>query len=607
MDLRLRPIFLSLVLWMTVGYITPIYGQQKVRLAEEYYNSGEYEKAATLYEELYKQQPQNKSYFNLYIQCLIDLRDNDKASKIINDEIKKSPNDVVLYVTLGNLYEKQGLLDKANTQFNKAVDNMPADQVSIANLGSTFAQLAKYDLAIKTYQKGEKITNLPHLYAYYLADLHRRQGNYAEMIKYYLIQSEKENNSYNTQTSLSRYLPETEYEELQRQCYAKIQEETKSPIYGELLQWTYTQKKDFLKALRQAKALDLQFDENGQRPFQLGDVALEAKDYNAAVEAYDYIVTTKDRNSSYYLEAKRKLLYTKKLKVTENYNYTQADLLSLKQEYKSFLADLGKNSRTAAIMQEWADFEAIYLNELDTAIIILEELRTFGGLSPESIARAKIALADYYLMSGERWEASLLYSQVDKDFKEGVLGEQARYRNAKLSYYSGDFEWAQEQFKILKTATSKLISNDAIDMSVFILDNLGLDTTEQTMMMFAQADLLGFQNKYDIAIRKLDSITIVFPEHTLEDDVMYVKAKIYKKLRKTDDAIKMYNLIIEKFNEEIRADDALYELATLYDVDLKDTAKAMPLYEKLFLDYSGSTYAVEARNRFRVLKGDNVQ
>ena len=227
-------------------------------------------------------------------------------------------------------------------------------------------------------------------------------------------------------------------------------------------------------------------------------------------------------------------------------------------------------------------------------------------MSPEAIARAKLSLGDYYLMSGDRWEASLLFSQVDKDFKEGQVGENARYRNAKLSYYAGDFEWAQEQFKILKGATSKLISNDAIDMSVFILDNLGMDTTEVTLQMFAQADLLAFQNKYTEALQKLDSIIIIFPEHSLEDDILYTKAQIFRKLRKTDDMITMYQTIIDKFPDDIRADNALFELAEIYETKLKDPEKAKPLYEKIFVDYSGSTFAAEARQRFRILRGDEL-
>jgi len=581
-------------------------GQQKYRLAVEYYNSGEYEKAAQIYESLYKESPNNKSYFNWYIQCLIDLKDYENAGRITQAELKKNPNDVSLYVTYGNLLERQGFNDKANAEYRKAINNLNPDPTNITNLANNFTNLAKYDLAIETYLKGEKLSNVENLYVYNLADLYRRQGDVKNMIKYYLITVEKEPSSANIQTSLQRFLSEEDYPELQKQLYQKIQEKTDIPHYGELLQWTFTQKKEYDKALRQAKALDRQFEENGNRVFNLADVAFKDKDYNTAIDAYQYIVNNHGRNTSFYLDSKRGLLNSKKAKVTENFNYSKEDLLVLKMEYVSFLNELGRNTQTAPLMQEFADFEALYVNELDTAIMILEELRNFGGLPPDAIAKAKLALGDYYLMNGDRWEASLLFSQVDKDFKEGQIGEYARERNARLSYYAGDFEWSQEQFKILKGATSKLISNDAIDMSVFILDNLGMDTTEVTLQMFAQAELLTFQNKYIEAIQKLDSIKILFPEHSLDDDVLYTKAQIYKKQRRTAEMIEMYQTIIEKYPEEIRADNAIYELAELYETKLNEPEKAKVLYEKLFVDYSSSTFAVEARKRFRILRGDEL-
>lgn len=599
----LNIIFLIIV---SLASVNNSFAQQKYRLAVEYYNSGEYEKASEIYASLYKENPQNKSYFNWYIQCLLDLKDYDDAGKIIQSELKKTPGDVSLLVTYGNLLERQGLPDKAKIEFRKAIDKLDPDPSNITNLANSFTNLAKYDLAIETYLKGEKISNIENLYVYNLADLYRRQGDVKNMIKYYLLTAEREPSSINIQTSLQRFLSEDDYAELQRQLYLKIQEKANIPHYGELLQWTFTQKKEYDKALRQAKALDRQFEENGSRVFNLAETAYKDKDYNTAIEAYQYIVSNHGRNTSYYLDAKRGLLNSKKSRVTDSFNYTKADLLTLKQEYNSFLNEMGRNTQTATLMQEFAEFEALYVNELDTAILILEDLRQFGGLSPESVAKAKLALGDYYLMSGDRWEASLLFSQVDKDFKEGQVGEYARYRNAKLSYYAGDFEWAQEQFKILKGATSKLISNDAIDMSVFILDNLGMDTTDVTLKMYAQADLLAFQNKFSEALILLDSIKILFPDHSLDDDVMYTKAQIFRKLRKTDDMIAMYQAIIEKYPEEIRADNALFELAELYETKLNEPEKAKLLYEKIFLEYASSTFASEARQRFRKLRGDEL-
>lgn len=580
--------------------------QQKYKLAQQYYNSGEYEKAAQLYESLYQDNPQNTFYFNLYIQCLIDLRDYETASGIILAELKKAPKESSLYVTYGNLLEKQGQTEKADQEYKKAILNLTANQGIIANLARTFTNLAKYDLAIETYLKGEKLTQVENLYVYSVADLYRRKGDTPEMIKYYIKAAEKDGVSENVLISLQRFLPETDFPELQKQLYAKIQEDNTLPVYSEMLEWSFLQQKDYVKALRQARALDRLLGENGARVFKIGELAYNDENYDAAIQAFGYIQETHGKNTTYYLESKRGLLNSKKGKVTRNYDYSQEDLISLQQEYVSFLDDLGRNTQTAQVMREYADFEALFINDIPKAISILEEVIDFGGLHPEIVARTKIDLANYYLMSGDRWEASLLYSQVDKDFKEGVVGEEARYRNARLSYYTGDFEWAQEQFKILKGATSKLISNDAIDMSVFILDHLGMDTTSATLQMFADAELLIYQNKFDEALSKLDSISIIFPDHSLEDDVLYVKAHIYKKLRQTDVMIQMYQSIIDNFKEDIRADNAMFELAEFYETQINKPEKARELYKTIFVDYSGSTFASIARQRYRALRGDEL-
>jgi tetratricopeptide (TPR) repeat protein len=200
-----------------------------------------------------------------------------------------------------------------------------------------------------------------------------------------------------------------------------------------------------------------------------------------------------------------------------------------------------------------------------------------------------------------------MYSQVDKDFREDFLGEKARFKNALLSYYNGDFEWSQAQFDILKASTSKLISNDAIDRSIFILDNMGTDSIVVPLQMYAETELLIFQNKYDEALAKLAEIKNTYVVHPLRDDILYLEANIFKNRKDLDSAIKAYNEVITLHPDEIRCDNAIFELAELYDIYLKDTTKAMELYEKLFIDYSNSTFAVEARKRFRKLRGDEIQ
>ncbi len=600
--------YMRLFIVIFISFICFSISAQDSRLANQYYQSGEYEKAASMYLKLFNKTKKNDYYFNKYIESLIAIEKYDEAEKGIKKQLKTRPNDVQLFVTYGNLYEKQFDSVNAEKQYKLAIQNMAPDIGLISRIGNSFTSLAKYDLAIEVYQKGEELIDRPNTFSYNLADLYRRKGNTEKMITYYLNSIERfAKNINNLINTLQRYLEEDGYVELQKQLYEKIQEDDTQDLYYQILEWTFIHRKEYKKAFRQARSVDRKNEENGGRVFEVAEIAYNAKDYEVAIQAYQYVTDTKGENSSYYLDAKRGLLNAKKKKITGNYDYTKEDLVSLESEYNSFLDEFGRNRQTALLMYELADFEALYLNNLDTAIVILQEMIGYAGVDKYVVANAKLNLADYMLMQGNVWESTLLYSQVDKQMKEGILGERARFRNAMLSYYRGDFEWAQEQFDILKTATSKLISNDAIDRSVFIMDNLGLDTTDVPLKMFAISDQLIFQNRFDDAFEKMDSILILFPKHGLEDDILYNKANIFRKQRKYDDAIAAYDTIITNYPEEIRADNSLFELAELHEKILLKPEKAKDLYEKLFLDFSGSTYAVEARKRYRILRGDDIQ
>ena len=581
--------------------------QTDSKLAQQYFIDGEFEKAAVLYEKLYQANARNDYFFNRYVECLLSLEDFPTAEKAIKKELKKSPEKVQLYVSYGKIYERQFLDDKAKEQYEKAIKKLPADRFMVTKLANAFLNLTKYDLAVQTYEKGGKLLNDNEIFAYNLGDLYRRKGDEPKMIKNYLNSLTVNPGRANSlKTMFQRYLSEDGFVELQTQLYTLAQADQEAPQWPELLEWVFVQRKDYQNALRQAKSLDKKLEENGGRVFRLGGIAQNDKDYDAAITAYEYVIQDKGAISSFYIDAKRELLRCKRAKVVENFDYTEEDLRILETEYNAFLDEFGRTKVTASIVAELAELEAFYLKDLDQAITILDGMIKFPGIDKKEQARAKINLADFYLMKGEIWESTLLYSQVDKDFEEDILGHEARFRNAKLSYYNADYQWAQAQFDILKSSTSKLIANDALDLSVFIMDNLGLDTTTTTLELYSDAELLTFQNRFDAAFEKLDTLTRDYPEHTLNDDVLYAKAQIYFKQRDYPKVVQMYEQIVEKYPEEIRADNALFKLAELNENQLNDLEKAQELYEKLFLDYSGSTFAVEARKRYRALRGDSI-
>ncbi len=595
------------IILLLLSFICSSVFGQEVKLAQQYYSTGEYEKAAALYEKLLNQDGSKEYYFNRYIDCLLALQEYDKCEATIKKQLKKYPKEVSLYVTYGNLLEKTNKPDEAGKQYEKAIAELPADEIYISKLANAFIAIPKYDMAIEVYEKGAKLLKDNTVFSYLLGELYYKKGDIPKMIESFLNSLSVDPNRMTSLQSLFQInFTDKEYTELQDQLYERLQEKDSPVYYIELLTWVFLQKKDYTKALQQAKALDKRLQERGMRVFQIGYQALTQKDYDAAIEAFQYITIEKGSSSELYIEAKKELLKSRRLKITDTFNYTEADLRDIENDYDSFLKGTGKNAQTAYIMLEWGVMEGLYINDLPKAISILNELIVLPGINKNVQAQAKLQLGDFYLMTGEIWEATLLYSQVDKDFMEDPLGHEARFRNARLAYYNNDFEWAQAQFDILKSSTSKLIANDALDLSAFIMENIGLDSSTAALSLYASADLLVFQNKFKEAFVKLDSILQVYPNHSLVDDVYYLKAKIYRQKKEYDKAIEMYNLVIDKFPDDIRADNSLFELAEMYENQLNNKDKAKELYEKLYTKYSNSVFATDARKKFRVLRGDKV-
>jgi len=578
------------------------------QLAQEYNRKGEYEKALPLYEKLYSKNSRNTFYFQNYINTLMALDRYDDAEKASKKQIKKLPKDLGYRVSLGQVYLKQNMDKKAIGEFEDAIDLIGADVNQMVRLANSFqtAGLEKY--AILAYEKGQKASgDKTGRFLLNIATLYLRQPNLSKGIDAYLeYLSLNPKQLQIVKNYLGRSIKDDEQkEELQSQLYRRIQKNDNNVNFIELLAWSFVQQKDFESAFTQMKALDKRLDEDGSRVMSLANQAIQEKEFNAAIYAYEYVLDKGQANSN-YLPAYQGVLNARRLKLTSNLSYAKEDVLALETDYNSFLEEFGRNASTIMAMKQLSHLQAFYLFEEDRAIATLEEIVSIPNVNQLFKAECKLDLGDFYLLTGEVWESTLLYSQVDKDYKDGALGEDARFRNAKLSYYLGDFDWAQTQLTVLKASTSELIANDALDLSIFITDNLGLDTTAIPMQMYARSDLKIFQNKTQEAFQTLDSINTIFPGHALADDILFAKARISIKEQKFDEAAAFLEQMIASYPSDILTDNALFMLGELYETELDDKSKAYNYYETIILDHSGSIFTTEARKRYRNLRGDQL-
>jgi tetratricopeptide (TPR) repeat protein len=578
------------------------------QLAVQYYQAGEFDKALVYYETLFDKKP-SELYYTYYIDCLIHTKEYKKAEKIIRKQIRSSPYDLRFRVDLGTLYKSAGSDDKAKKEYEQAIKDISPNENQVLDLAKSFLTLKEYDYAIATYMRGRKLISF-YPFNFELAEVYESKRDYASMANEYLdAVANDEHTLQNVQNVMqdkfNKNTDPKKNEILKNELLRRIQKDGDRTVFSELLLWMFIQQKEFDAALVQAKALDKRKKEEGTRVMALASICVSNEAYDIAIKCYQYVIKL-GPDSYFFQNARLEMLSAMNKKITRKGSWTKADLQDLEKQYKETLHDLGHAASTAKTMQDLAHLEAFYLDHTAEATDLLNEIIDMTQVSPLTQAESKLELGDILLLNGDIWEASLKYSQVEKAYKHDPIGQEAKFRNAKVGYYTGDFKWAQAQLNVLKGATAKLIANDAMELSLRISENLASDTNTVPMVMFARAELLSFRNKDSLALLTLDSINKLFPAHALSDDILMKKARIMEKKGLYEEAIAYYEKIVSNYGSDILADEALFNMASLYEEKIANKIRAMELYQDVLTKYPGSVFAVEARKRYRALRGDTL-
>ncbi len=580
------------------------------KLAIQYYNDGEYEKAAMYFEKIYEKSPLFSNY-TYYFKTLVELNRLKEAEKICKRQIRQKPDNLGLLVDLGKVYKLQEKEEKSKEQYEKAINGIDRESrhVTISGLANRFIAENLLDYAIRTYEQGNKYSTAnSYVYNRNIAQIYGSQGKTELMINTLLnILDKSEGFLYQVQSALSNSIDfETEPKKVDMvrvELLKRVQKNPSKTVYNEALAWLFTQKGDYNSAFTQIKALDKKGKNNGNRLLDLATTCNNNQEFDVAIKCYDYVIDLGDKKPNYRI-AKMRRLNTLKRKITVKGTATPEELSSLKNDYNQYLEQIGKNAYSLTALLELANLEAYYLNNSAKAISLLEEALTFAGLNKKTIAEVKIDLADVYVLDENIWDASLLYYQVEKDFKHDAIGHEAKFKNAKVFYYAGDFEFSQNMLDVLKASTSKLIANDAMELSILITDNTGLDmdTTHAVLKMFAHADLLIAQHKYEDAEAIFDSINAAYGYHTLNDDMLMKRSEIAIKKGQFEKAIGFLEEIVSDYGDDILADNALFLMAGIYEHNLDNKKQAYLYYKQLMFEHPGSLYNVEARKKFRALR-----
>jgi len=614
---------IAFLLFFSLTFFAWAQPNQNEQLGIKYFQNGEYEKAKEMFRSIYEKKSDSYIYY-YYYRTLLELKDFKELEKLVKNQQKLYPKNQRYIVELGFVYETMGDVQKATKEYDNAIKNVSAQKNSYIELYNAFLSIAKRDYAIETLLKGRKALNEPKAFTKELTNLYTQLNLTDKVIAEALLLVADNDESYLRETE--QIIQDLLLDDQDKQKYLTIrtilqrnvQKEPNNFCYLSLLYWVYQLNKDFQEALVLAKTIDKRTKGDGAVLYDLAQTASDNRDYETATEALQYIL--KMPNSAYFTSAQFELLNVKYEKLISESPVRMIDAINLEKEFKKLIDENGIQPGIFTWIRKYARLLAFYINKPQDAIQLLQQAITSSEKDARAKAQLKVDMADIMLFTGDVWDATLLYSQVDKEFSNDTIGHTAKFKNAKLSFYIGEFAWAKSQLDILRAATSKLIANDAMYLYFVISDNEEDDDEDEedeiealfndrsdnniALRYFAKADLMLFQNNDQGVLNYLDSVNIYAPFSKLNDDVLYLRAQILTKRKEYFAAENLYKKILETYPDDLLADDALFKLAELYDYYIKDIPKAMECYQRLLKDYPDSLFVVDARKRFRELRGD---
>ena len=596
------------------GCLAPAAAQersQREQLAVQYYKNQEYEKAVSLFGELFREKPDNYCY-SYYLPCLLETGNYREAERVVQRQMRQYPKMQRFPVDLGWVYEKEGNGAKAQRQFDRCIDDAKSAQ-ALKELSAAFLNYGLTEQAIRCYGRIRTMTGEPSAYAFELAMLYRQKGDYQQALHellHWAAEHPAESEVNSVESELTTWMADDE-DKSRHDLIGKtlLQYANKNPdvaVYAHLMLWFTLQDEDYPSALKQAIAIDKRFQGEGRRTYEIATIAADNKDYGTAIAGYDHIRKSYSEFSPCYEAALSGSIHTRYLQITGQYPPEVTKIKQLSVELDSFFRQHPLRDANLGTYLNRVEIEAVYMKNIPMATELLEKAIETPGLSAKGKAACKLQLGDIYHLEDEVWEATLLYSQVEKDFPNDTLGQNAKFKNAKLAFYMGEFAWAKAQLDVLRAATSKLIANDAMQLSLLIADNESGDSIDNALHLYAKACYCTECREFEKALQLIDSINDS-ENPSLTDDILYLRAEIAIQRQQYSDADRMLEQITTQFGGELLADDALFMRARLQEERLHDPLTAMDLYQQLLKQYPDSLFAPEARKRFRALRNNSFK
>jgi tetratricopeptide (TPR) repeat protein len=575
----------------------------EIQIGIQHFQKQEYEACLKVFEPFLSDPGWSGTAYAYFFVSCIQLKQYEEAEKLAQRLGRKFKGQVHFEVDRGYAMRLRGKVDDALKIYGELLKDCKGDPNEIAILAGAFRVRTEWEWAVQVYLKGRSLQANPAGYALELADLAHQSGQRARMVEHYLEHLEEQPQQLEAvQYALQQKLEADEMEEIRVAVLKRLRIKPDATPLNELLIWYLVQQKDFGGAFVQARALDMRMNLQGQRVLSLARIALENEDWKATLPMLDFVVQ-QSKLPNLQNEARMEILKVKYRLIQAGYGGSRDSLERLAVQYEDLLA-AGLHSRLRLQASAgYAELLAFDLGRMEEAMDMLEQIIAQGG-EIQALAEIKLLLGDLYVLSEIFWEATLVYGQVERDFPNQPLGHQAKYRNARLSFFQHEFAWAQAQLDVLKASTTTRMANDAMELALTIHDHYDLDTSARPMQGLAMFEQARYRRQLDRAILLVDSLLDTLRHHPLGDDLWIRKALVLEQLGRYNEADSAYGSLLANFGDEVLADDALFRRGMLWEYRLSDKERAMEIYNQLMVRFPDSAFLPETRRKIRRLRGD---
>lgn len=600
------------ILFLSAGFFAAVLAQSKIdqearrqamerqqlRQAQSYQRTNQHQNAILVLRALYANNPGNVQYYQELLESYLQLSMTDEALQLIQQQKTAASPHFRYDIDYGQVLIKEGKKEEALRLWEKTIKANSNDIGAYTMVAGVLSANRMYEEAADIYKRAyanhpDKIYLLKAL-----ADFYQTRMQYYRSLEYYLEYLRKDPNNYQTviQQVLSFDLEEPQADSLNQLLAKEIQK------YPDIPELQLVSAKFFQKYQRFNESLQiyskLENDNSQGKYFIEFARAVQADSlYRLALDAYNNLITRFPQSRyllAAYLGAAKCNLEIAREKNDAGYARQAIDMIrKVKDTYPN-------HPEIANLSLLEGDIYRQYFFDIDRAIEIYRQVSGEFAKDIEIRERAYLNAGECYIIRGDMAEAVSFLNKVNTSRDQ----TRAQFFLAKIDFYQGNFSEAREHLnRIIQTeGLSGSITNDALDL----LTLLGFaQTAPEALKLYAEADLLLFQQKKSEAVNRLQSaLEKPAPPH-FRSKMIFEAARLSAEIGEYAEALEYCNRVLENQSLALYGDEALFMMANIVDYQLKDMPSAFSLYDRLLTDFPESQFAISARERLKEIREQN--